>query len=239
LHWLYATHQQGHGRLPADVTIYLADPHSAYKPLGEAALAVSLVLRDGLAGSHDIQAARGLIDSCWQQLHDGNLFYERRLRLMTLTDPLELYAHFTRAGYRHRLLDGLLTDYAGLRAPDAVEIVPNRRLAVAKRPPHPRHRPAARLGGARRANLARHHARTVGGGLEHGLRHHPHRLPPHRRGLLPGRTARAHGCLSEGPAAGGQWDLVTELLTSTPAPATPCAAPSPGSSSWRSSTRTD
>ncbi|MFF5447049.1 DUF6895 family protein [Streptomyces sp. NPDC012888] len=131
LNWLHTTHQQGYGHLPPHATVDLADPDGAYKPLGEAALAASLVLRDGVAGSHDTQAARALIDSCWHQLQDGNLLYERQLRHLTLTDPLELYAHFARAGLRHRLLDELLADYAGLRAPDAMEVVPNRRLAVA------------------------------------------------------------------------------------------------------------
>lgn len=131
LNWLHTAQRQGHGHLPPDATVDLADPDGAYKPLGEAALAASLVLRDGVAGSHDTQVARALVDSCWHQLQDGDLLYERQLRHLTLTDPLELYAHFARSGHRHRLLDGLLTDYAGLRAPDAREVVPNRRLAVA------------------------------------------------------------------------------------------------------------
>ncbi|GGT62625.1 DUF6895 family protein [Streptomyces purpureus] len=131
LNWLHTSHSEGHGRLGADATIDLTDPDNAYKPLGEAALAASLVLRDGVAGAHDTRLAHELIDSCWHRLHEGDLLYERQLRHLTLTDPLELYAHFARAGYRHQPLEDLLTAYAGLRAPDAVEIVPNRRLAVA------------------------------------------------------------------------------------------------------------
>ncbi|MEU9034100.1 hypothetical protein AB0D45_04195 [Streptomyces sp. NPDC048352] len=131
LHWLHTAHAQGYGTLAPDASADLADPDSAYKPLGEAALAASLVLRDGVAGSHDARAARALIDSCWNQLQNGDFLYERQLRHLTVSDPMELYAHFVRAGHRHRLLDGLLADYAALRAPAAMEMVPNRRLAVA------------------------------------------------------------------------------------------------------------
>ncbi|MGW0367015.1 DUF6895 family protein [Streptomyces sp. NPDC002990] len=131
LHWLHTSHQQGHGRLPADVTVDLGDPNNAYKPLAEAALAASLILREGVAGAHDIATARTMLDFCWHQLHDGNLLYERQLRHMMLTDPLETYAPFARAGYRHRPLDELLDSYSRLKAPHAAELLPNRRLAVA------------------------------------------------------------------------------------------------------------
>ncbi|WTW99214.1 hypothetical protein OG216_40330 [Streptomycetaceae bacterium NBC_01309] len=131
LHWLHTRYRAGQGDLPPDATVDFADPDSAYKPLGEAALAASLVLRDGVAGVRDLAAARDLMDLCWRQLHDGDLLYERQLRHMLLTDPVETYAHFARAGYRHRPLHDLLDSLTRLRAPNAVELLPNRRLAVA------------------------------------------------------------------------------------------------------------
>ncbi|WP_329201711.1 MULTISPECIES: DUF6895 family protein [unclassified Streptomyces] len=131
LHWLRTAHRQGHGRLPADVTVDLSDPNNGYKPIAEAALAASLVLRDGVAGSCESATAREMLDFCWAQLQEGNLLYERQLRHMMLTDPVETYAPFARAGYRHARLDELLDSFTGLRAPHAAELVPNRRLAVA------------------------------------------------------------------------------------------------------------
>ncbi|KQV04587.1 MULTISPECIES: hypothetical protein [unclassified Kitasatospora] len=131
LHWLHRAHQDGHGALPPDAGIDLSDPDTAYKPIGESALAASLILRDGVAGARDLAAAGELIEFCWHQLQSGNLLYERQLRFPQLTDPLETYAHFARSGYRHRQLDELLASLARLRATHAAELVPNRRLAVA------------------------------------------------------------------------------------------------------------
>ncbi|MEU8133450.1 DUF6895 family protein [Streptodolium elevatio] len=131
LHWLHTRYRTGQGDLPPDATVDFADPDSAYKPLGEAALAASLVLRDGVAGARDLEAARDLMDLCWRQLHGGDLLYERQLRHMLLTDPVETYAHFARVGYRHQPLEDLLDSFTRLRAPNAVELLPNRRLAVA------------------------------------------------------------------------------------------------------------
>lgn len=131
LHWLHTAHQRGDGTLPADVSADLADPDDAYKPIGEAALAGSLMLRDGVAGAREMRMARQLLDFGWQQLRAGNLLYERQLRHATLTDPLETYAHFARAGYRHQALDVLLASLTRLKSVHACELLPNRRLAVA------------------------------------------------------------------------------------------------------------
>ncbi|MGW4895773.1 DUF6895 family protein [Kitasatospora sp. NPDC004240] len=129
--WLHANHERGRGRLPDDVTIDLADPDNVYKPLGESALAGSLVLREGVAGPADTRTARELLAFSWAQLREGDLLYDRQLRYPTLTDPLETYAHFVRAGQRHPAMDELLASLARLRAARAVEHLPNRRLAVA------------------------------------------------------------------------------------------------------------
>ncbi|MEV6975405.1 hypothetical protein [Kitasatospora sp. NPDC093806] len=129
--WLHASHQQGFGTLSDNITIDLADPNSAYKPLGECALAASLVLRDGVTGPHDARLAQEMLDFGWTQLREGNLLYERQLRHLLMTDPLETYIHFARSGYRHPRLDELLESLAELRAVQAAEVLPNRRLAIA------------------------------------------------------------------------------------------------------------
>jgi hypothetical protein len=127
--WLRRSHE--HGALPADTTAELADPDSVYKPLAETALACSLVLREGVAGPREAQTARELLDFAWQQLRAGDLLYERQLRYPLMTDPLEVYAHFVRAGFRHPRLESLLTHLDGLRSRHASELMPNRRLAAA------------------------------------------------------------------------------------------------------------
>ncbi|WP_329571399.1 DUF6895 family protein [Kitasatospora sp. NBC_01266] len=131
LGWLHRQHEQGRGRLPADATADLSDPDNAYKPLGECAMAASLVLRELVAGTRETQWARELLDFGWRELRGGDLLYERQLRNQLITDPLETYGPFVRAGYRHQRLDELLSDLAELRSMRAVEMFQNRKLAVA------------------------------------------------------------------------------------------------------------
>ncbi|MFE7573038.1 DUF6895 family protein [Streptomyces sp. NPDC057539] len=143
LSWLH-THRE-HGALPPDTTAELAEPDSVYKPLGETALAASLVLREGVAGSAELRLARELLDFSWKQLGGGAMLHERLLRYPMMTDPLETYAHFTRCDYRHEALDRLLAHTTSLRSARASEVLPNRRLAVAN---------AARIGGFDQGGLA-------------------------------------------------------------------------------------
>ncbi|WP_030234133.1 DUF6895 family protein [Streptomyces sp. NRRL S-350] len=131
LAWLHDRYQRGYGRLEESTIVDLADPDDVYKPLCEAAMASSLVLRDGVAGPHDARLARELLDTAWSQLNDGTLLYERQLRHVTLIDPLETYGHFARAGYRHAAMEELLDSLGRLRAVHAVEIQGSRRLALA------------------------------------------------------------------------------------------------------------
>jgi hypothetical protein len=129
LRWLHDNH--AFGTLPTHTVVDFEDRDSAYKPLGETALATSLVLREGVAGPADLAMARSLADFAWEQFRDGDFLYERQVRHTLVTDPLETYAHFVRAGIRHGRLDDLTTHLAGLRSARAVEMMPNRRLAVA------------------------------------------------------------------------------------------------------------
>lgn len=131
LAWLDASHETGFGELDDNITIDIGDPNSSYKPIGECALAASLVLREGVTGAADAERARRMLAFGWSQLRDGNLLYERQLRHLLLTDPLEVYAHFVRAGYRHPPLEDLVRSLADLRSMHAAETVPTRRLAVA------------------------------------------------------------------------------------------------------------
>jgi hypothetical protein len=127
LGWLH-THRDL-GAFPADTTADLGDPDSTYKPLGEAALAATLVLREGVAGAAEAQEARELLDFSWRQMRDGDLLYERQLRHPLLSDPLETYAHYVRGGHRHVDLEELLVHAATVGS--MIESMPNRGLAVA------------------------------------------------------------------------------------------------------------
>ncbi|MGI5341833.1 DUF6895 family protein [Streptomyces sp. CA-181903] len=130
LTWLH-THR-ALGAFPPGATGGLAGPDSVCQPLGETALAASLVLRSpGVLGPARREAARELLEFAWAQFRDGDLLYARQLRHPLVTDPLEIYAHFARCGLRHTDLDRLLAHRAGLRSARGVELLPNRRLAVA------------------------------------------------------------------------------------------------------------
>ncbi|MER5753611.1 hypothetical protein [Streptomyces sp. NPDC002088] len=129
LSWLHAN--RALGALPPGTTMEIADPNSVYKPLGETALAASLILRDAVAGPGQLAAAQSLMEFTWQQFRQGDMLYERQLRHTLMTDPLETYAPFARCGYRHPHLDRLLAHHARLRSVHGIEHTPNRRLAVA------------------------------------------------------------------------------------------------------------
>lgn len=129
LAWLHTHHERG--ALPEDTTADLGDPDSVYKPLGETALAGTLVLREAAAGTTELRIAHQLLDYCWRQFREGDMLYERLLRHPMLSDPLETYAHFAQAGYRHQPLERLLAHTTALRSVRGLEQQPNRRLAVA------------------------------------------------------------------------------------------------------------
>jgi hypothetical protein len=108
-----------------------AEPDSVYKPLGELALAASLVLRDEALPAAGRRTARDLLDFAWDQLRGGDLLYERQLRFPAMTDPLEPYVHFHRAGHRHEQLQALLAHLTTLTSYREYEHLPNRRMAMA------------------------------------------------------------------------------------------------------------
>ncbi|MFI0241150.1 DUF6895 family protein [Streptomyces sp. NPDC016845] len=129
LRWLHANRE--YGTLSDIPDADLSADRGAYKALGETALAASLVLRSGAAGTTELALARELLTHCWEQTVNGSLLYERLLRNPLKTDPLETYAHFTRGGFRHAELDELLAHTVTLASTHAAEHVPNRRLGVA------------------------------------------------------------------------------------------------------------
>lgn len=102
----------------------------ALKSLAELGLAMSLVVREAVAGADDAQTARSLLDFAWDQLKHGAVLYRRQLHDPAESVPMEFYAPFARAGYRHRELTALCAHLCSLRAARVRELLPNRQLAA-------------------------------------------------------------------------------------------------------------
>jgi hypothetical protein len=125
--WLEMTQQRF--ALP-DVAVDQLDASEHLKPLGELALAGSIAIREGATGSRTARTAPALVEFAWQQLRAGDLLYELQRDNPVDTMPMELYAPFVRAGYRHQRLDTLLAHLTGLRAARVPEVVPDRMLGI-------------------------------------------------------------------------------------------------------------
>lgn len=105
-------------------------PTKALKSLGELGLAMSLVVREAVAGADDAQTARVLLDFAWDQLEHGAVLYRRQLHDPANSVPMELCAPFARAGYHHEPLTALCAHLCSSRAARTRELLPNRQLAV-------------------------------------------------------------------------------------------------------------
>ncbi|MCG5213230.1 DUF6895 family protein [Streptosporangium soli] len=102
----------------------------ALKSLAELALAAGMVRREAIAGPQCADTAGRLLDFGWRQVGRGDLLYRLQARTPAATYPMEIYAPFAAAGYRHERMDRLAAHLLGLRASRVIEHVPNRRLAV-------------------------------------------------------------------------------------------------------------
>ncbi|MCA1605047.1 MAG: hypothetical protein LC775_06165, partial [Acidobacteria bacterium] len=126
--WLDAARE--YFALPTDISPDQLHPDEDMKPLGELVLAGSIAIREGTTSSRQVQTARALIEFAWQQLRSGQMLYDLQCEQLVDTYPMEIYACFVRAGYRHQRLDELLTHLSGLRAARVPEVIPSRALAV-------------------------------------------------------------------------------------------------------------
>lgn len=216
--WLEAARE--HFALPAGIASDRLHPNEDVKPLAELVLAASIALREGATGSREAQIAHALVEFAWAQLRGGDILHELTCEHLIDTYPMEAYAWFVRAGYRHPKLDELVAHLSGLRAARVPEVVPNRVLAVFN---------AERLLGLpQRRDPAALIARTWLGGtpepwrtdfftlytMTHSVFHltdwgaRPGDLPAHLQTYL-------HAWLPawlEVYLEAGQWDLIGELL---------------------------
>lgn len=101
------------------------------KPIGELALNMRVLFREGVAGSRQRARAGRLLDFSWRELLDGGevlarLQYDEPMSPV----PLEIYATFHELGHRHPGLEAAVRTSRRTRTWTALEMMPNRRLAV-------------------------------------------------------------------------------------------------------------
>jgi hypothetical protein len=101
------------------------------KPVGELAVNMRVLAREGVAGSRMHECSVRLLDHAWRDLLDGgNLLADLQRREPLSPVPLEVYASLYELGHRHPALEdaiGLARTTAAWRA---LEMAPNRRLGV-------------------------------------------------------------------------------------------------------------
>lgn len=129
LDWLNA-HRE-HFRLTDDD---LATPRATterLKPIGELAVNMRVLTREGVAGTRQHEQSARLLEFAWRDLLDGgNVLAELQLHEPLSPVPLEVYASFHELGHRHPGVEegiGLSRSTACWRA---LEMPPNRRLGL-------------------------------------------------------------------------------------------------------------
>ncbi|KUL38669.1 hypothetical protein ADL22_17320 [Streptomyces sp. NRRL F-4489] len=101
------------------------------KPIGELAINMRVLFREGVAGSRQRTRAGALLDFAWRELLDGGNVLAALQQDEPLSPvPLEVYAPFHELGHRHPGLEALLSVCRRTGTWTALEMVPNRRLGV-------------------------------------------------------------------------------------------------------------
>jgi hypothetical protein len=101
------------------------------KPVGELAINMRVLAREGVAGTrqHDISAR--LLDFIWRDLLDGgNVLADLQAQEPLSPVPLEIYASLYQLGYRHPGLEAAIDLARSTASWRAVETLPNRRLGL-------------------------------------------------------------------------------------------------------------
>lgn len=101
------------------------------KPIGELAVNMRVLAREGVAGSKQHQRASRLLDFAWRELLDGGRVLAGLAELEPMSPvPLEVYAPFHELGMRSPELERSVEAVRHTRSWRALETVPNRRLGV-------------------------------------------------------------------------------------------------------------
>lgn len=101
------------------------------KPVGELAVNMRVLSREGVAGSRQHDISSRLLDFAWRELLDGGNLLARLQHNEPLSPvPLEVYGPFYELGYRHPGLEAAIGLLRGTGSWCALEMAPNRRLGV-------------------------------------------------------------------------------------------------------------
>ncbi|NUS16484.1 MAG: hypothetical protein HOY69_34655 [Streptomyces sp.] len=101
------------------------------KPVGELAVNMRVLAREGVAGSRQRDISVRLLDHAWRDLLDGgNLLAELQYQEPMSPVPLEIYASLHELGHRHPGLEAAINLARTTVSWQALEMVPNRRLGV-------------------------------------------------------------------------------------------------------------
>ncbi|MBA8827597.1 hypothetical protein FHX42_004993 [Saccharopolyspora lacisalsi] len=117
-------------RLPDDITEPGNDVNLTLEPLGELARIGVALHRDSAPGTATKRIATELIDLCWREFHDGELFMELLGAAPCTTYPMEFYAPFTEVGLRHHVFEDLAHRMTTTRNWPVIEQEPTRALGV-------------------------------------------------------------------------------------------------------------
>ncbi|MFH9044635.1 DUF6895 family protein [Streptomyces sp. NPDC017966] len=130
LAWVTAHHARfalGEDALAADGRV-----DGTWKPLGELARVCATVIRRTAPADPLHARAGALLEFAWRQTRDGELFALLQRLEPFATYPLEVYAAFASAGYRHPAYEEAATVVARTRGWRLTEQDPTRRLGVLK-----------------------------------------------------------------------------------------------------------
>ncbi|SDO21378.1 DUF6895 family protein [Actinacidiphila guanduensis] len=101
------------------------------KPVGELAINMRVLAREGVAGSRQHDCSVRLLDHAWRELLDGgNLLAELQRQEPLSPVPLEVYASLHELGHRHPGLENAIDLARSTRSWRALEMMPSRRLGV-------------------------------------------------------------------------------------------------------------
>ena len=129
LTWLDA--QREHFRLTPQDRATSGGVIERLKPIGELAINMQVLFREGVAGSRQHRSAGQLLEFAWRDLLDGGNVLAALQHDEPLSPvPLEVYGTFHELGHRHPGLESALEVCRLTTTWTALEMVPNRRLGV-------------------------------------------------------------------------------------------------------------
>lgn len=101
------------------------------KPIGELAINMRVLAREGIAGSRQHDISVRLLDYAWRDLLDGgNVLAELQAQEPLSPVPLEIYGSLHELGHRHPGLEAAIDLARTTASWQAVEMLPNRRLGL-------------------------------------------------------------------------------------------------------------